>query len=308
MLKRSSWPGDALYPDALGMSHAMDALMSLVARLHNEGKLGLYVGGEWRQSAAGGTMAVLNPATEDVIAEVATGTAADGLAAVDAATEAAEEWAATPPRMKSEVLRRGFDLMLDNLEALAALITAENGKSLADARGEVRYAAGFFRWFSEEAVRKYGRIYEAPAGDKRVLVLHQPVGVSLLVTPEISTFDGHPQDRRCSRRRVHLHPEAGVRYTSGRTRTCRPAHRGGGTAGSRQRSARPWLVRLRWGGAQRSSGPQAVIYRLDRGGQALVGDGSATGVEDVDGVGRQSTKQLEARLMAWSVLLWTTPD
>ena len=157
--------------------------MSLLDRLLKEDKNGLFIGGEWRAASDGQTIEVRDPATEEIIAEVASGSADDGVAAVAAAHDAAAEWAATSPRHRSDVLRKAFDLMHEQAEDLAQLITLENGKTLADSRGEVGYAAEFFRWFSEEAVRNVGEVYTAPAGDKRILVLYQPVGVSLLVTP-----------------------------------------------------------------------------------------------------------------------------
>ncbi|MDH3730799.1 MAG: aldehyde dehydrogenase family protein, partial [Acidimicrobiia bacterium] len=157
--------------------------MSLLDRLLKEERNGLHIGGEWRPASDGATIEVTDPATEETIAEVASASPADGLDAVAAAADAAAEWAATAPRSRSDILRRAFDLMLENAEDLAQLITLENGKTLADSRGEVRYAAEFFRWFSEEAVRNVGEVYTAPAGDKRVMVLHQPVGVSVLITP-----------------------------------------------------------------------------------------------------------------------------
>ncbi|MEE8330180.1 MAG: NAD-dependent succinate-semialdehyde dehydrogenase [Acidimicrobiia bacterium] len=157
--------------------------MSLLDRLVKEDKNGLHIGGEWRPASDGATIEVTDPATEDTIAEVASASPADGIDAVAAASDAAHEWAATAPRLRSDVLRKAFDLMLDNAEDLAQLITLENGKTLVDSRDEVRYAAEFFRWFSEEAVRNVGEVYTAPAGDKRVMVLHQPVGVSVLITP-----------------------------------------------------------------------------------------------------------------------------
>ncbi len=157
--------------------------MALLQRLIDENKTGLFVGGEWRDASDGGTIKVLNPATEEVIAEAASGTPDDMLDAVAAAHDAGAAWAATAPRHRSEILRHAFDLMLDRSEDLAELITIEMGKTLADSRGEVKYGAEFFRWFSEEAVRNLGEMYTAPAGDKRIFVQYQPVGVSLLVTP-----------------------------------------------------------------------------------------------------------------------------
>ncbi len=157
--------------------------MSLLDRLVKEEKNALYIGGEWRPAADGRTIEVRDPATEEVIAEVASASPEDAVAAAAAAHAAAGDWQERPPRERGEVLRRAFDLIIDRAEDFAQLITMENGKTLADSRGEVRYGAEFFRWFSEEAVRNVGEVYTAPAGDKRILVLYQPVGVSLLVTP-----------------------------------------------------------------------------------------------------------------------------
>ncbi|MBT8198554.1 MAG: NAD-dependent succinate-semialdehyde dehydrogenase, partial [Acidimicrobiia bacterium] len=157
--------------------------MSLLKHLIDNGKTGLHIGGEWLPSSDGTVMEVRNPATEAVIATVASGSVDDAHAAAAAAAEAAEEWAATAPRARSEILRRAFDLMIERSEQFAELITLENGKTLTDSRGEVAYAAEFFRWFSEEAVRIVGDVYTSPGGDKRITVLYQPVGVSVLVTP-----------------------------------------------------------------------------------------------------------------------------
>ncbi|HEX3749303.1 MAG TPA: NAD-dependent succinate-semialdehyde dehydrogenase [Streptosporangiaceae bacterium] len=143
---------------------------------------GLLIGGEWT-NGHGQQLAVVDPATEEVLAEVADGTEQDGLAAVTAAYEALPKWAATPPRQRAECLRRAFDLMTSRAEAFARLMTAENGKSLRDARAEVTYAAEFFRWYSEEAVRIDGNLTTAPVAGNKILVSRQPIGVSLLVTP-----------------------------------------------------------------------------------------------------------------------------
>jgi succinate-semialdehyde dehydrogenase/glutarate-semialdehyde dehydrogenase len=114
---------------------------------------------------------------------VADATVADGSAAVDAAAGALAGWSARAPRERGEILRTAFDLMTERADELARLIVQENGKALADARSEVAYAAEFFRWFSEEAVRIDGQLRMAPAGTNRIVVLHQPIGVSVLVTP-----------------------------------------------------------------------------------------------------------------------------
>ena len=133
--------------------------------------------------APGGTFTVLDPATGERVAELADGTVDDATAAVDAAADAFPSWSATPPRRRSDVLRRAYELMLDDADRLAGLIARENGKSLADARAEVGYAAEFFRWFAEEAVRPDGSYGESPAGGTRTIVTSKPVGVAALVTP-----------------------------------------------------------------------------------------------------------------------------
>ncbi|HEX9030479.1 MAG TPA: NAD-dependent succinate-semialdehyde dehydrogenase, partial [Streptosporangiaceae bacterium] len=143
---------------------------------------GLLIGGQWTSGRAG-LLPVIDPATEDPIAEVASATAQDALEAVGAAYEALPGWAATPPRVRAECLRRAYELMIADTEALATLMVLENGKALRDARAEITYAAEFFRWFAEEAVRIDGMVATAPSGANRILVQHQPVGVSVLVTP-----------------------------------------------------------------------------------------------------------------------------
>jgi succinate-semialdehyde dehydrogenase / glutarate-semialdehyde dehydrogenase len=129
------------------------------------------------------TFDVVDPATGAVIAAVANGGAGDARAAVDAADGTFAEWAATPPRRRSDVLHRAFEIMLAEAEPLAQLISLENGKPLADAGAEIGYAAEFFRWFAEEAVRPDGRYGPAPAGGTRTIVTTRPVGIAALVTP-----------------------------------------------------------------------------------------------------------------------------
>ncbi|MDQ2083057.1 NAD-dependent succinate-semialdehyde dehydrogenase [Xanthobacteraceae bacterium Astr-EGSB] len=143
----------------------------------------LWIGGEWQKSSDQSRFDVIDPATENVITSVASATVDDAMAAVDAAAAAAAGWAAKTPRQRGEILRKAFELMLAQSERLAKLITLENGKTLADSRGEVAYAAEFFRWFAEEGVRNLGRMYHAPASGARVLVQHKPAGVAVLVTP-----------------------------------------------------------------------------------------------------------------------------
>jgi succinate-semialdehyde dehydrogenase/glutarate-semialdehyde dehydrogenase len=143
----------------------------------------LLVDGSWRHATAGRSFSVFNPATEQAVGEVADASAADALAACDAAARALGGWAATPPRERGELLRSIFERIIADSERLAELISLENGKALGDAVGEVRYAAEFFRWFSEEGVRNRGWTGEAPSGSNRMVVVHQPIGVCVLVTP-----------------------------------------------------------------------------------------------------------------------------
>jgi succinate-semialdehyde dehydrogenase/glutarate-semialdehyde dehydrogenase len=143
----------------------------------------LFLGGKWVPASSGGRFDVYDPSTGDVIASVADGTVEDAIAAVDAAAAAAADWAATAPRQRAEILRRAFELMTARKGELARLISLENGKALTDAAGEVAYAAEFFRWYSEEAVRAEGTVMTAPSGANRILVVQQPVGIAVLVTP-----------------------------------------------------------------------------------------------------------------------------
>ena len=143
----------------------------------------LYIGGKAVPAADGGRFDVLDPATGELITTVANGGVADALAAVDAAASAADGWAATAPRERAEILRRAFELMTEQAEDYARLISLENGKALADARAETAYAAEFFRWYAEEAVRITGSWATAPSGANQIVVTHQPVGVCVLVTP-----------------------------------------------------------------------------------------------------------------------------
>jgi succinate-semialdehyde dehydrogenase/glutarate-semialdehyde dehydrogenase len=142
---------------------------------------GLFIGGEWREAA--GRFPVEDPATGEQLCAVADATPDDARAALDAACAAQADWAATPPRERSTVLRRTFELMVQRADDLALLMTLEMGKPLAESRAEITYAAEFLRWFSEEAVRIDGRYAREPAGGYRILVQRQPVGPCLLITP-----------------------------------------------------------------------------------------------------------------------------
>jgi succinate-semialdehyde dehydrogenase/glutarate-semialdehyde dehydrogenase len=144
---------------------------------------GLLIGGEWTGGRGGKQLPVIDPATEDVLTEVADASTEDALDAVAAASRALPGWAATAPRQRAECLRRAFELMIERADSLAALMTLENGKALRDAKAEAVYSAEFFRWYAEEAVRMEGSLAIAPSGANRILVQLQPVGVSVLVTP-----------------------------------------------------------------------------------------------------------------------------
>lgn len=141
----------------------------------------LYIDGKWVDG--NGTMPVYDPSDGSVIAEVATAGEVECEAALDAAHRAFPAWAKTAPRVRSEILRKAFEIMTAESDQIATLISRENGKVFADAKGEVAYAAEFFRWFAEETVRTPGDFRKSPSGDKRILVTHQPIGVSLLITP-----------------------------------------------------------------------------------------------------------------------------
>ncbi|KKB09284.1 NAD-dependent succinate-semialdehyde dehydrogenase [Devosia chinhatensis] len=143
----------------------------------------LWIDGTWRPADGGKRIDVLDPSTGKVITSVADASIEDAMQAVAAAGKAAEGWKMTAPRQRGEILRRCFELMIEKRDMLAELISLENGKSLTDAKGEVTYAAEFFRWFSEEAVRLNGDIYTAPSGANKIVVEHQPIGIAVLVTP-----------------------------------------------------------------------------------------------------------------------------
>jgi succinate-semialdehyde dehydrogenase/glutarate-semialdehyde dehydrogenase len=145
-------------------------------------RTGLFIGGQWRPGA-NGEIAVEDPATEQTIAHVADADVADARSALDAAVAAGPAWAATPPRDRGEILRRAFEMITARSDELALLMTLEMGKTFAESKGEIAYAAEFFRWFSEESVRISGRFSVAPNGATRLLTMKQPVGPCLFITP-----------------------------------------------------------------------------------------------------------------------------
>ncbi len=143
----------------------------------------LYIDGEWRAGSAGGRFPVLDPADGSAIAEFAIASETDCDEAVAAASRALPAWSATAPRVRSEILRRAWEILTAEADLFAEIMVRENGKSWPDASAEAGYATEFFRWFAEEAVRVPGDWRLSPAGDKRIVVTHRPIGVALLITP-----------------------------------------------------------------------------------------------------------------------------
>jgi succinate-semialdehyde dehydrogenase / glutarate-semialdehyde dehydrogenase len=144
---------------------------------------GLFIGGEWRSATSGATLNVYDPATGEVIKTIADAGVEDGAAAMDAAVDATAAWAKTPPRERAEILRRAFDLVRERQDQVSLLMTLEMGKPLAESKAELTYGGEFLRWFSEEAVRIFGRYGTNPEGTGRMIVSQHPVGPCFLITP-----------------------------------------------------------------------------------------------------------------------------
>jgi succinate-semialdehyde dehydrogenase / glutarate-semialdehyde dehydrogenase len=143
----------------------------------------LFIGGEWRDAGGGKTLAVEDPATGETLIEVADATPEDATAALDACAAVQAEWAAHPPRERGEILRRSFEALTARADELALLMTLEMGKPIPESKAEITYAAEFFRWFAEEAVRIEGRFATAPNGQGRLITMRQPVGPCYAITP-----------------------------------------------------------------------------------------------------------------------------
>ncbi len=156
---------------------------AVLTEMEKAGHNRLLIGDQWLDASDGAEVEVLDPATAEVIATVPSGSSADARAAVDAADDASDSWADTPPRQRAELLRSSFELMIERADELATLIVLEMGKTFGESKAEIAYAAEFYRWFSEEAVRNDGSVTTAPGGDKRIIALGQPIGISLLITP-----------------------------------------------------------------------------------------------------------------------------
>ena len=161
------------------MSITAEQEKSVVASVPRE----LYVGGEWRAAGSGDVLAVEDPSTGETLIEIADATGEDARAALDAACGMQAEWAAWAPRERGEILRRAFEAIMSRQDELSLLMTLEMGKPLAESATEIAYAAEFFRWFAEEAVRIEGRYASAPNGSGRLLTMRQPVGPCLMITP-----------------------------------------------------------------------------------------------------------------------------
>jgi succinate-semialdehyde dehydrogenase/glutarate-semialdehyde dehydrogenase len=143
----------------------------------------LYIGGEWRDATGGGTLPVEDPATGETIAEVPDATVEDAISALDAAVAAQADFARTPPKERGEILRRAYEALVAQADDLALLMTLEMGKSVTESKAEVLYAADFLNWFAGEAVRIDGNYKVADKGTGRMIVMRQPVGPCLFITP-----------------------------------------------------------------------------------------------------------------------------
>ena len=226
----------------------------------------LWIGGKWRKSSDGARFDVIDPATENKIASVASATVEDAKAAVDAASDAFAGWAAKKPRERAEILRKAFELIMRDAERLAKLITIENGKALSDSRGEVAYAAEFFRWYAEEAVRNIGadvaraglgRAHRGAAQAGR----HRRAGDAV----EFPRRDGDAQDRPGARRRLPGRAQARVRHAAHHAGADADPGGGGRAGGRRQRHS---VALVGQGGerdAARSARARRLVHRLDRG-------------------------------------------
>ena len=143
----------------------------------------LFIGGQWRAASDGATFPIIDPSTEEEIADVSSATVEDVITTVEIADAAGKEWAKRAPRDRAEILRKSWELLVSRKDDIAECIVRENGKALPDALGETNYAIEFFRWYAEETVRNYGEILTSPAGGNKIVVMQQPIGVSVLVTP-----------------------------------------------------------------------------------------------------------------------------
>ena len=243
----------------------------------------LYVGGEWRDGARG-SLPVEDPATGEVLCEVADADPGDARAALDAAVAAQEHWGASAPRERSDVLRAAFDELTARRDELALLMTLEMGKPVAESAAEVAYAADFLRWFSEEAMRIEGRFAVAPPGNGRVLTMKQPIGPCLLITPW--NFPMAMGTRKI-----------GPAIAAGCTMVVKPAKQtplsmlaladdpgARRPAGRRPEPRHELVVGIRDGAAdRRRAAAQALLHRIDRGRSQADGAGRRESPATLDG-------------------------
>ena len=248
----------------------------------------LYIGGEWRDAAEGGTLAVEDPSTGEALCEVADATPEDAKAALDAAVASQAEWAATPPNERGEILWRAFEALNERADELALLMTLEMGKAVAESKAEIAYAAEFFRWFSGEALRIDGNYKVAGNAASRVLVMRQPVGPCFFVTPwNFPTAMGT--------RKV------GPAIAAGCTMVWKPAKltplsalalaqilEECGLPGGRAQLDHQLVLELRRrAGDRRSPSAQAELHRLDRGGAQADRPSGRERPQRLDGAGRE---------------------
>ncbi len=225
----------------------------------------LWIGGKWRKSSDGGRFDVIDPATENKVASVASATVDDAKAALDAAQAAFPGWAAKKPRERGEILRKSYELIMRDAERLAKLITIENGKALSDSRGEVAYAAEFFRWYAEEAVRNIGSNSVAPSSRRAHLRApqagrHCRAGDAV----EFPGGDGDAQDRPGARRRLSGRAQARVRYAAHHAGLDADSGRGRRAGRRGQRHSVALVGQGRRRHAARSARARGVVHRLDR--------------------------------------------
>ena len=248
----------------------------------------LWIGGKWNKSSDGARFDVIDPATEQKIASVASASVDDAKAALDAAQAAFAAWAAKKPRERGEILRKAYELIMRDAERLAKLITIENGKALSDSRGEVAYAAEFFRWYAEEGVRNLGdERHGAGLGRAHVRASqagrHRRAGDAV----EFPGRDGDPQDRPGARRRLPGGAQARLRDAADHAGADADPGRGRRAGRRRQRHS---VAPLRPGGrrhAARSARARRVVHRLDRGRPQAAAQRRRQGAQHRDGAGRQ---------------------
>ena len=246
-----------------------------------------YVNGEWVDALNRGTIPVTNPATGETLGTVPRMGAEETRQAIEAADRALPGWRAKTAKERAQVLRKWFDLMMANQEDLAALMTAEQGKPLAESKGEIAYAAAFIEWFGEEGKRVYGDTIPAHASDKRIVVTKEPIGVTAAITPW--NFPAAMITRKCGPAlaagcTMVLKPATATPYLGiGLVRIGRARRRAEGRLFLRHRR----LERDRRRADLEPDRPQIDLHRLDRGRQIADGAVRRHGQEIVAGIGRQ---------------------